>query len=38
VKRVCIPNHSSKSPERKRLQKKRWFRKGQQWRIMRICS
>ena len=22
VKRVCIPNHSSKSPERKRLQKK----------------
>lgn len=32
VKRVCIPNRSSKSPERKREQKKRWFRKGQKWR------
>ena len=32
VKRVCIPNHSSKSPQRKRLQKKRWLRKGQKWR------
>jgi IS5 family transposase len=32
VKRVCIPNRSSKSPERKRLQKKRWFRNGQKWR------
>jgi IS5 family transposase len=27
VKRVCIPNRSTKSPERKREQKKRWFRR-----------
>jgi IS5 family transposase len=32
VKRVCIPNRSSKSRERKREQKKRWFRNGQKWR------
>jgi transposase, IS5 family len=32
VKRVCIPNRSSKSPERRREQKKRWFRNGQKWR------
>ena len=32
VKRVCIPNRSTKSPERKRKQKKRWFRNGQKWR------
>jgi transposase, IS5 family len=32
VKRVCIPNRSTKSPERKREQKKRWFRNGQRWR------
>src|SRR5262249_34661504 len=32
VKRVCIPNRSSKSPERRREQKKRWFRAGQKWR------
>jgi IS5 family transposase len=32
VKRVCIPNRSSKSAERKREQKKRWFRNGQKWR------
>jgi IS5 family transposase len=32
VKRVCIPNRSTKSLERKRLQKKRWFRNGQKWR------
>src|ERR1700739_1979077 len=25
VKRVCVPNRSTKSPERKREQKKRWF-------------
>src|SRR5215472_9709382 len=29
VKRVCIPNRSSRSRERKREQKKRWFRNGQ---------
>jgi IS5 family transposase len=32
VKRVCIPNRSTKSPQRKREQKKRWFRNGQKWR------
>jgi DDE family transposase len=32
VKRVCTPDHSSKSPSRKREQKKRWFRNGQRWR------
>jgi IS5 family transposase len=28
VKRVCIPNRATKSVERKREQKKRWFRNG----------
>lgn len=32
VKRVSIPNHSTKSTERRRHQKRRWFRKGQKWR------
>ena len=32
VKRVCIPNRSTKSLARKREQKKRWFRNGQKWR------
>ena len=32
VKRVCIPNRSTKSAERKQEQKKRWFRNGQKWR------
>jgi IS5 family transposase len=32
VKRLCIPNRSTKSAERKREQKKRWFRNGQKWR------
>jgi IS5 family transposase len=32
VKRVCIPNRSTKSAERKRQQKTRWFRDGQKWR------
>jgi transposase, IS5 family len=32
VKRVCIPNRSTKSAERKREQRKRWFRDGQRWR------
>jgi transposase, IS5 family len=32
VKRVCVPNRSAKSPERKREQKKRWFRSGLKWR------
>jgi transposase, IS5 family len=32
VKRVCIPSRSTRSPERKREQRKRWFRDGQKWR------
>lgn len=32
VPRVCIPNVHSKSAERRRHQKKRWFRKGQKFR------
>ena len=32
VKRVCVPNRSSKSVARRREQKKRWFRNGQKWR------
>jgi IS5 family transposase len=32
VKRLCIPNRSTKSIERKREQKKRWFKNGQKWR------
>ena len=32
VKRVCVPNRSTKSVARKREQKKRWFRNGQKWR------
>lgn len=32
VNRVCIPNRSTKSQERKREQKKRWFKNGQKWR------
>ena len=33
VKRVCVPSRSTKSAERKREQKKPWFRNGQKWRI-----
>ena len=32
VKRISIPNRSTKSAERKKLQKKRWFRNAQKWR------
>ncbi|MGA7810488.1 ISNCY family transposase [Bradyrhizobium sp.] len=32
VKRVCIPNRNTRSAERKREQRKRWFRDGQKWR------
>jgi IS5 family transposase len=32
VKRFCVPNRSTKSAKRKREQKKRWFRNGQNWR------
>jgi IS5 family transposase len=32
VKRVSIPNRSTKSPERKKVHKKRWFRNAQKWR------
>jgi IS5 family transposase len=32
VKRVAIPNRSTKSAERKQLEKTRWFRNAQKWR------
>jgi transposase, IS5 family len=32
VKRIALPNRSTKSLERKKLQKKRWFRNAQKWR------
>ena len=32
VKQISVPNRSTKNPERRRHQKKRWFRKGQKWR------
>jgi len=32
VKRVAIPNRSTKSDERRRLQKRRWFGQAQAWR------
>jgi transposase, IS5 family len=32
VKKVSVPNRSTKSAERRRYQKQRWFRKGQKWR------
>src|SRR5712692_8889723 len=32
VRRVCIPNRSTKNAARKREQKKRWFKNGQKWR------
>jgi len=32
VKQISVPNRSTKSPERRRQQKKRSFRKGQRWR------
>jgi len=32
VKYVSIPNRSTRSPERKKLEKQRWFKRGQKWR------
>ena len=32
VKRVAVPNRYTKSSERKKLQRARWFRSGQRWR------
>ena len=32
VKRVAVPSRSTKSPQRKQRQKKRWFKKAQKWR------
>ena len=32
VKRVAIPNRNTRSVQRKRLEKKRWFRSAQKWR------
>jgi transposase, IS5 family len=33
VKRISIPNHSTKSGDRRKYQKQRWFRKAQKWRV-----
>jgi IS5 family transposase len=32
VKRVSVPNRSTKSAARRQHQKQRWFKKGQKWR------
>ena len=32
VKRVCVPNRNTTSGDRKREQRKPWFRNGQKWR------
>jgi IS5 family transposase len=32
VKYVSVPNRSTRSDERKKLQKRRWFKQGQRWR------
>jgi len=32
VKRVSVPNRSTKSPARRQHQKKRWLKRGQKWR------
>jgi IS5 family transposase len=32
VKRISMPNRNSKSPQRRLLERKRWFREAQRWR------
>jgi IS5 family transposase len=32
VRRVAIPNRSTKSSQRKKMEKTRWFRNAQKWR------
>ena len=32
MKRIAVPNRSTRSAARKRLEKSRWFRKAQAWR------
>jgi IS5 family transposase len=32
VRRVAIPNRNTRSPERRALQRSRWFKNGQKWR------
>jgi transposase, IS5 family len=32
VKYVSIPNRSTRSADRRRLEKQRWFKQGQKWR------
>ena len=32
VKRISVPNRSTKSPARRQYQKQRWSEKGQKWR------
>jgi IS5 family transposase len=32
VQQVAVPNRSTRSQERKQLQRQRWFKQGQRWR------
>src|SRR5271157_4768837 len=32
VKYVSVPNRGTRSPERRQLEKQRWFKRGQKWR------
>ena len=32
VKRVSVPNRNTRSEQRRHIQKRRWFRRGQKWR------
>jgi IS5 family transposase len=32
VRRISVPNRNTRSEERRRMQKSRWFRRGQNWR------
>jgi IS5 family transposase len=32
VKHISVPNRSTKNPAQRKIQKTRWFRKGQKWR------
>jgi transposase, IS5 family len=32
VKHICVPNRPTKNPTIRKMQKTRWFRKGQKWR------
>jgi IS5 family transposase len=32
IKHISVPNRNTRNPERRRMQKSRWFRRGQKWR------